>query len=499
MADSLAQLLRRFWNSNEKLTMASMNDMGEVAIESAFAALSFLLRRSAGQEIAPGFVADSFLPESVADLDVQILKGAGLIIDTTAAVPFTEMVFQPLILESNQTLNLDAHSVDPRIDIIYALPAETAFENASVRIWGGASFSNQNLNTASKRSVTLAIQKGTPAATPTRPTVPAGAIEIARCDVPATSGAAVITDLRQRLQLGDPQGLNSDHSVGWVPGSGNELLAAVSLTTNQLDTIEAGYAYASGRRYLIAEQVTNFAIPAADAVQDRYDILCVDPHGNLTVVQGVLGGTRPDAPIGYAGLLSWVMPAAASAPTSVRDERIRYPYTGDMLGDETIEARSLALSSVEAEKIASDAVTAQKIGFDFFCVDIISFGAEDGNHDILVTMRVHQFGDGSAPATGKAHRVRVWATDSVGEALDAAGNDPTFSSAILGNRITGLGRNNAIYETDLNGDLTFIWSGDVSTAGDYYLFAKVVEEGPIMSTTGVFIPSAEVYDVATWA
>ena len=192
------------------------------------------------------------------------------------------------------------------------------------------------------------------------------------------------------------------------------------------------------------------------------------------------------------------MAAAATFPTSVADERIRYPYDGTQAADDSVTARHIANSAVDTLQLASNSVTAPRIGFAFVTIEIVSLGAEDGNHDRLATLKTYQLG--LEPATSGPYSVEVWATQENGEPMTLTADDPKFGAAGTGTRITATGgRNHAIYETDANGDLTFLWDGEIATAGTYYLYARVVNEGPIGSGSGIAIPGPVVYIAGAFA
>ena len=279
-----------------------------------------------------------------------------------------------------------------------------------------------------------------------------------------------MADVRKVIQIGDPQGANGDHQLGWIPGSGSELLATLSGSTNEIDTIAAGIAYVNGRKIRFGEVTAATATPAADGGNFRYDLLSVHPDGTFVISEGTLGGSRPSPPAGYAPISSWAMLAGAAFATSVVDERVRYPLDGTFMVDDTIATRHIEAGAVDTAELANDAVTEQKIGFDFLSPSI-AFGTEDVNHDIEVTIQSRQLD--LSTDSGTVRRFRVWATDDSGtpEGTDA----PTFTTpTTFGTRITTLGDNSAIYETDATGKLVFLWSGAVGTTGKYHLYVQAV-------------------------
>ena len=445
MASSLTQIIARIWATNEKLTSASMNDMGETAIQSAFSALGYLLRRTGDDELAAGFVADCFEPTSTGALQVTLKKGTGLFIDTTATVPFTDPVLVPLVLEADEVVNLDAHQANPRIDVIYATPAVVDFENASVRIWGGAAFSNSNEDTARKRSVTITTLKGTAAVTPVKPTIPAGSVEVAVCAVPATSGTATIADVRQLIQNGNPQGANSDHFQSWVPGSGGELLATASGSAMEC-SVAVGDCYANGLFYRFgeAETVSLGLSPVGDF---RYDHLVVDTDGAFLIIAGTLGGSDPDPGAGQTPIASFLTLAGAAFPATTIDRRLRYPIGTDQLDDGAVLNRNIESGAVDTSQLANDSVTTGKLGFDFIKPTYV-VGAEDGSNDIEIAVTTKDL-SGIAVSGAQAYLVEMF--DSVGDSQPGLAPAPEFISGATGSRSTGIGSENAVYTTDAAG------------------------------------------------
>ena len=477
MASSLTQALSVLWNSNQKVTSSLMNSMGDSAIQSAFSALGYLLRRTGDDELDGGFSGDSFFPESTGALQITLNKGSGLFIDTTATVPFTDPVLVPLILEADEVVNLDAHQANPRIDVIYATPAVVDFESASVRIWGGAAFSNSTLNTARKRSATIAVQKGTAAATPVKPSIPAGSVEVAVCAVPATTGTAVIADVRKVIQIGDPQGANPDHFQSWVPGSGGELLATASGTAMEC-SVAAGVCYAGGRKYRFGETTPAVSLGVAPVGNFRYDLLVVDADGSLLVIAAALGAVSPSAGAGQVPVAQFLTLDGSTFPDVTTDKRKRYPIGPDQIDDYAVDTRHIEVDAVETLQIKASAVTASEVADGVLsdtemtaaqkCViPQIAVGAEDGSSDIEFTISSE---DLVGVTVAEAIEYHCEMFNPSGNSNTGGNPFPEFIAATTGSlNTTANGSQSAFYTADASGDLVFKMSGDAATTGSFRL------------------------------
>ena len=418
-------------------------------------------------------MADCFEPTSTGALQVTLKKGTGLFIDTAATVPFTDPVLVPLVLEADEVVNLDAHQANPRIDVIYATPAVVDFENASVRIWGGASFSNSNLDTARKRSVTITTLKGTAAATPVKPPIPTGSVEVAVCSVPATSGTATVADVRQLIQNGNPQGANSDHFQSWVPGSSGELLATASGSAMEC-SVAVGDCYADGLFYRFGEAET-VSLGLSPVGNFRWDTLVVDVDGAFAVLPGSLGGLPISVGTGQVGIAQFKTLDGIAFPDagSTVDLRKRYPVGNSQMDDGSILTRN----------IGDDTITAAKIGFDFIFPELTigaeaSGGAGADNCPLSIQCKYLDLDT----VTLGTFRVLLTIMDSAG-ALSADTDDPEFTGVTTGTQITSLGRQQAIVDTDATGAIVMILQGEATTSGTFYVTAEVLTQPSPTSAT----------------
>jgi len=152
------------------------------------------------------FFADSFKVGFVNGTQVSVAEGTGFQTDNTQIAP--EPTKRLIYAAAAQNLTIDPPDAsNDRIDIIIVKSDFVATETATRKYKDAidSSISNQTVTTAKDWSNELAIVKGTPAGSPSAPSVTAGYIKLAEVYVTAVSGianSAAITDSRAIIPVG---------------------------------------------------------------------------------------------------------------------------------------------------------------------------------------------------------------------------------------------------------------------------------------------------------
>lgn len=241
------------------------------------------------------------------DYDVEAGVGGAFNSANLGGDAFDSEAFQLGILASDLSGNVSPHDpTNPRIDVIYATFVKTDDESESrkTRNPSDGKLTNPTPTVDVRRRPTLAVHldTGTPAATPSPPAIPAGAIPLAYINVPATSGAITVTDLRTYLQ---PTGLRASlpiwmvgpHISGQTPSDNCEITFISAGFDSQF---EGGHAVVNGvDRYYGDEVITHTAPGASD---DRIDVISLDEDGNVVVTEGTedTSPITPAVPTGNA-------------------------------------------------------------------------------------------------------------------------------------------------------------------------------------------------------
>lgn len=149
-----------------------------------------------------GFFKDGFFVSRVSSTSLLISAGLGFqSIDTGTKEP----VKKPLVLDSNETINIDTpDSSNPRIDIICIKHNRFNSESESRKFKDEFTdtISTQNFTVSTDWKADILYVAGTPSGSPATPATPAGYIKVSEILVSASTGIAVtgaITDTRSIL------------------------------------------------------------------------------------------------------------------------------------------------------------------------------------------------------------------------------------------------------------------------------------------------------------
>ena len=234
------------------------------------------------------------------------------------------------------------------MDAICLAAADDDDVSASVYVKSGGVVSSSTLYTRSTLSYTVQVIAGTPAATPSAPSTPAGWVKIAECAVPAVSGDVVVTDTRTVLQLstalGGPPGSIRDgvgYHDSWVPLSAD---LQVSLGSFPDVDVTAGTAHIYGRRYTYdADTVT---LPSSNG---QYFVIAL-ADGTLSYCDAATYSL--DGPLAEVALECCVLElvtVSGGAFSTYSDKRRFHPYSGrDQIADYTMPAKKLDFNIVQA-------------------------------------------------------------------------------------------------------------------------------------------------------
>lgn len=378
-------LLQREFATDQKVTEASLDDIGRASIGSIMGLLAILAEPngvvSSGLEGA--FEGDGFLVSIDSGLTLAVEAGFGFMVDSAESDAFG-WVFKPMILEADDTVTLDAHDTFERIDVVYATPTTVSDESSSERIWDSGSevFNTSSINVRTRPGVTLTVSKGDGVSIPT---LPLGSIAIAHVTVPANSGAVTIVDQRRPLTLTTTltQGVDGNHAQNWVV-SGFDVQNVV---LNEV-FIFPGEAYNRGRRTLLTKIDSAFLGPAP-SVSTRYDLVVQEADGTLAVVQGVEGGGEPTAAADQTPLWVYTMETGGGgSPTGAGvDRRPGAPFTSTHLDDDSVGTSEVQDDAITTAKIADDNVTAAKLGFDFVKFDVTDPGQSGTAWDLVLQLQ----------------------------------------------------------------------------------------------------------------
>lgn len=353
----LTALFRR-WNTNESVGSADLQNTGTASVKTVFDTLAAGLFSAIGVNAsaydAPQsrFLGPSFFASYTSGLNI-IVGGGLMLYDRIAKASFVaadnpwSTAYAPVAKATSTTVTLGARdATNPRIDVIWIRPAASDLQSASrrVRPAGPGSQSVSTLYTGTGFGAEIGTTAGTPASSPTVPTIPTDAVAICNVRVP-TSGALLVTDRRDQLVLGGNLPAIPDQNL--VGGAGyttyarpvvpravdGDCEASVTGTTLVMD-VAAGLVDIKGqRRHYGGGSVT---LSAGHATLNRYDVVYLLKDGDgLTarVVNGTAATTPtvPDVPAGGCPICHHYMAATATSITDalIFDLRPTKPYTED--------------------------------------------------------------------------------------------------------------------------------------------------------------------------
>lgn len=316
--------------------------------------------------------SDHCLATMVADLTGSVAPGIGYLFDSTKLDPagdaWDHEAYRPIVVDVAETFVLGAHdATNPRWDIISLAPAWEEDESDTRRIKNPTTLveSSQSVPLRKRYYFTLTVTPGTPAASPVEPSVPAGHIKIARAEVPAGSGAAVLRDTRPLWQLGSlfkghPA---KEYAKNYIPnpsGAATALEIGASSPTSMVLTVQPGRAVIRGISRWYARQLVT--VTTAHATLPRIDLVCAREDGTVTVTAGT-AAADPDPPAAPANSIPLCEVAVAAADTTIaagdltdlRSSRVdgadalpgyRRPYGDDQFDDYAINHSKLSVPEV---------------------------------------------------------------------------------------------------------------------------------------------------------
>lgn len=375
------------FNPNERVTSDDLDNIGEMALRAVCHLLAWLVRDLVADAPPSGFPGDDCKPSlSSAPLTVGVAKGRGFYYDS-AETSVWGTHYKPVVVAAAFTTVLAAHdATHPRIDIVCLAPAREEDQPQNRLVF--ANTTPQSLNKRSVCAYTLQVVSGTPAATPSVPSTPAGYLKIAECRVPAITGSATVTDTRPLLAFG--QAWASDPAApyiaapGFVPGSSTELAVSASSPAAMTVEIAAGEAVIVGtkgtrrHRYIAA----TLAISASDPSNGRRDLVVAKEDGTLAVVTGTPSGSPvvPSTPSGAVPLARIQVDAAVTTITSgkITDLRQRWPFGSDQLRRESIDSYHLLAEAVGTPALAPASVTGVKLSVPP-AIPVLTAGSPSGS------------------------------------------------------------------------------------------------------------------------
>jgi hypothetical protein len=336
--------------TGEKGLIEDINDVGLMALQSICNGLAAQLFQGADGNPINGFFGDG-CKVTASGLTATIPAGYGIYYDTTATDEFG-LVYRPIVVPVATTQAIDAHhATNRRYDLISLAPATDDDQSATRNVKNPSTLVVSSTNVDKRRRLyyTLTYTAGTPAATPADPATPAGHIAIARIRVPAAAGAVSVDDLRPKLQIAAQAASEppSEYASSFIPGSSTELAvtedpdgASMRVVVASGSAVIAGYRYRYGR--------TELTISTADATNPRYDLIVADTDGTVKVKTGTPAGTPvpPTADTDQVALAQVSVPAADTtiANSQITDQRVREPYSGTHIRDNTILAEKMYIN-----------------------------------------------------------------------------------------------------------------------------------------------------------
>lgn len=351
-------------DAGQLLTAQDVDRIGEQAVQSLLHFLMLLFYDEARQEPMTGFPreqlsTDYCVVSSTGDLTFEISPGWGLLYNHSAlgTDEWGIASYRPMVLDQVYEGTLAAHdATHPRIDIVCMAPAWVDDQPATRNVKDPSSgvISSSSINQRRRFGATIQVVTGTPAASPSAPSVPAGYVEIARASVPASSGAATWVDHRPVLELGP---LLKGHVGRWyagdfVPqGGANELLVSAQTPAAMAVDVARGRAVINGVSRLYQGQT--LVVAAAPPVNPRIDLVVANEDGTLQVIAGTPAAspTSPVPSANQAGLAQISVAALATSigASDITDVRIREPYPGSLIRKNSVNHDRLETPTARVE------------------------------------------------------------------------------------------------------------------------------------------------------
>lgn len=354
------------------LTAADFNRMGNIALKSTLNVLSLLFFDDENGVPMTGFPRDRLTTDhckvtATGNLTFEISTGFGLYFSAADVDGdnYEPQSYLPIVVESEIADTLAAHdATHPRIDIVCLKPAWVDDDGASrnVKNPGTGAITSNSVDQRRRFGADYVVVTGTPAASPSAPSVPSGYVEIARATVPATSGAASWEDTRPVLNIGHYFNGGARYFANHVPNGGSDELAVNATSPASMAvTVTRGRATINGitRSY----RTQNATITAAHATLHRKDLVTAKQDGTIAVVAGT-PGLSPSAPSLPAGSVALAIVYVAGAVTSITADRITdvRDYRRAPVGASQVQRGSLNHDRLAIGEVAVEIGTVSYLG-----------------------------------------------------------------------------------------------------------------------------------------
>lgn len=346
--------------TGQLLSATDVDRIGGMALQTLMSFLSvFFMDEPRGVPMT-GFPRDVLSRDhcrvsATGNLSFQVNTGFGMLYNSAAtADEFGPDEYMPIVVDSVISDSLAAHDpTNPRIDLVCLAPAWIDDQTASRNIKNPSSGAISSASVAQRRRLgaTYQIVTGTPASSPSVPSVPAGYTVVGLAEVPAASGAAVWQDTREVLQLGtyfksQPAYATSDY----VPlGTSSELEVTASSPAAMTVEVAEGRAVIGGM--MRAFRGGTLTITTADATNPRIDLITARQDGALVRVTGTPAATPavPALPSNSVPLAEVLVPALAGSVTTARitDVRQRGPIANTEVQERSLDHSKLAFPTVK--------------------------------------------------------------------------------------------------------------------------------------------------------
>lgn len=360
---------------------ADLNQIGDIGMRNLMGFLSLMFYDRENGYPQSGFPRDVTGTNhcevtSTGDLTFSVASGWGLVYDAAdlGTEEFAPSAYLPVVLESAYAGALEPHHATlPRVDIVCIAPAYATDQAASrnVKDPSDGAVSSSSIAARKRFSATVSVVTGTPAASPSAPSVPAGAIEIARAFVPATSGAATWVDHRPPLQFGHYFTMYQSFLADFVLTS-DELEVTASTPAGMSVAVSPGRAMIGGLTRMYKRQPA-LAIAAAHPTNPRIDLVTAKLDGTLAVVTGTAAATpvAPSVPANSVTLAEVSVLAAATSISSARitDRRDFTPLDGTDIREATVNHDRLTVPEVFVELGTPTGTTTKAVPISLFYPD----------------------------------------------------------------------------------------------------------------------------------
>lgn len=437
----------------EAPTAEYIEAMGTIGLQS----LTSLLGRLAQMSDNPidGFVGANDCKVTAAGLVATIAPGWGFQYRASLTGAFVPS-YLPIVVSSAVTQPITAHHATLKRHDLIGIKAIYDEDQPVVTnvydITGAGGWTTPTSDKRSRWSYEIAYITGTAATTPADPSMTSGYITIARLRVPATAGAVTVDDMRplwrfSRELAEDP---GAEYASPFVPGTSTECQVIQSATPAMTVVVSEGkFVGLGGYRWRAPR--TTITVAAADATNPRIDVVWADADGTLGITAGTPAGTPAVPSIGFSKQSLAQVAVAALATTvvtaNITDTRVRLPYDGSQLRDDSIATAHLEDLAVTRDKIGPAAVgtaeiengtvTADKLDTDSVTtpailagavtgtklsvvpvIPILTIGAEAGN---AITVSV-QFKDPDGGNVSRVVRAEYAVVNRAGVVQDVGGN-----------------------------------------------------------------------------